>query len=63
MFFGKHCLKEVFQTLHDYNLAFGLAIHTRFDDLDLISRSQGCQKYEVKIVLFRFLFRFLSTVL
>ena len=38
-FFGKHCLREVFQTLRDYNLARGLVIHTRFDDLDLISGS------------------------
>ena len=27
--------KEVFQTLHDYNLAWGLPFHTRFDDLKL----------------------------
>ena len=45
VFFGRHCLREVFQTLHDYNLAGGLAIHTRFDGLDLISRSQVCQNY------------------
>ena len=31
-------LREVFQTLRDYNLAWGLAIHTRFDDVDLILR-------------------------
>ena len=37
--FGGHCFREVFQTLHHYNLAWGLAIHTRFDDLDLISMS------------------------
>ena len=32
--------RDVFQTLRDYNLVWGLAIHTKFDDLDLISRSQ-----------------------
>ena len=36
LFFGGHCLREVFQTLHDYNLALDLAVHTRFDDLDPI---------------------------
>ena len=56
-FFGRHCLREVFQTLHDYNLAGGLAIHTRFDGLDLISRSQVCQNYTQQTV-----FRFLSSV-
>ena len=33
--------------MHDYNLAWGLAIHTRFDDLDLISRSQVSQNYKL----------------
>ena len=35
---------EVFQTLGENNLAWGLAIHTRLDDLDLVTRSQVCQK-------------------
>ena len=39
-------VREVFQTLHDYNLALGLAVHTRFDDLDLISRSQVCENHK-----------------
>ena len=56
-FFGRHCLRGVFQTLHDYNLAQGLAMHTAFDDHDLISRSQVCQNHTQQIV-----FRFLSTV-
>ena len=56
--FGRHCLREVFQTLHDYNLAWGLEIHTRFDDLDLISRLCICQINRLQIV-----FRFLSTVM
>ena len=38
-------LREVFQILCAYNLAQGLAIHTRFDDLDHISRSQVCQNF------------------
>ena len=49
---------EVFQTLRDFNSARGLAIRNRFDDLDLISRSQVCQNHKLQI-----LFRFLSTVL
>ena len=48
---------ESFQTVRDYYLARGLAIHTRFDDLDLISRSQVCQNHKLQIG-----FRFLSTV-
>ena len=47
----------MFQTLHDYDLAWGPAIHTRFDDLDLISRSEVSQNHKKQIV-----FRFLSTV-
>ena len=31
----RHCSREDFQTLHDYNLACGLPIRTRLDDLDL----------------------------
>ena len=40
-----------------YNLARGLLIHTRFDDLDLITRSQIYYSHKLEIV-----FRFLSTV-
>ena len=47
-FFGGHCLKEVFQTLHDYYLAWGLAIHARCDDL--ISKSQVRQNLKLRIV-------------
>ena len=57
VFFCRYGLREVFQTLRDYNLAWGLAIHTRFDDLDLISRLQVDQNHKLQIV-----FRFLSTV-
>ena len=42
-------------SLHDYNLYLGLHFHSRFDDLDLISRSQVCQKCEVQIACFKFL--------
>ena len=43
--------------MRDYNLARGLAIHTRFDDPGLISRSHVCQNHKMQIV-----FEFLSTV-
>ena len=49
--FGGHCLREVFQILHDYNLHQGLAIHSRFDDLDVISKSQVYQNHKLQIVL------------
>ena len=41
----------------DYDLAQGLVVHTRFDDLDFISRSLECQNDKLQIVC-----RFLSTV-
>ena len=53
--------REVFQTLHDYNFSRGLAIHTKFDDLDLISRTQVGQNYKLRIV-FRFLFPVITGV-
>ena len=48
--FHRHCPSKLFQTLHYYNLAWGLLIHTRIDDLDLVSRSQVCQNYNLEIV-------------
>ena len=48
-------------TVVDY-IAWGLCFHWRFDDLDFISMLQVCLKYKMQIVLFRFLFRFLCTV-
>ena len=48
--FGGHCLRRVFQTLRDYDLAKDPAICTRFDDLDLISRSQVCQNHKLQLV-------------
>ena len=53
LFLG-HCLREIFQTLHDYNLAWDLQVRTWFDDLDLVSRSHMCQKHKVQIVCFSF---------
>ena len=50
--FLRTLFKGSLQTVYDSNLARGLAIHTRFDELDLISRSQKLQ----------FVFRFLSTL-
>ena len=60
--FLRHCGRKIFQTLHDYSLAWYLHFHGRFDDLDFVSRSQVYQKYKLQILLCRLLFRFLSTV-
>ena len=35
-FFMDTVPSKIFLTLHDYSLAWGLPIHTRFDDLDLV---------------------------
>ena len=51
-FFSDTMRTRAFKTLHDYNLAWDLHFHCRFDDLDFVSRSQVCQKYKVQIVLF-----------
>ena len=37
-------LTEVFQTLHDFILAWGLLIHTWLNALEPVSRSQVCQE-------------------
>ena len=39
--FHRHCLREVFQTLHHYKLAWCQLINTRFGDLDLVSKSES----------------------
>ena len=39
LFYG-HCSSKVFETLLYHNLAWGLPIHARFDDLCLVSRSE-----------------------
>ena len=36
--FSQTQLNEAFQTMHDHNPAWGLRIHTRLDDLDLVSQ-------------------------
>ena len=36
--------------MRDYNLVGGLAIYTRFDDHDLILRSEVCWNYKLQIV-------------
>ena len=46
----KKSMLAFLRTLFDYNLARGLAVHARFDDLDLISRSQVCQIHKLQIV-------------
>ena len=48
--YQRHCVSEVFQTLHYYNLALGPPIYIRFDDLDLVSRSEVFQNYKLQIV-------------
>ena len=50
--FHGHCSSQASQTLCYYNLAWGLPIHTRFDDLDLVSRSLVSQNNELQIVFF-----------
>ena len=50
-------LRDIFQTLRNHNVAQGLAVHTRFDDL--ISRPQVCQNHKLQLQI---VFRFLSTV-
>ena len=46
--FHRHCSSKVFQTLHYYNLAWGVPIHTRFEDL--VSMSQVCQSHNLQIM-------------
>ena len=48
--FRGHCSSDIFRTLHDYVLVWGLPIHTEFDDFDLVSRSQVCQNHKLQIV-------------
>ena len=56
--FWQTLFKGGLSNLRDYNLVRGLAIHTRFDDLELILRSQVCQNNKLQVV-----FRFLSNVI
>ena len=50
-------LRESFQTQPDYNFGQDLAVHARFDNLDLISWLQACQNRKLPVV-----FRLVSTV-
>ena len=52
--FHRHCSSKFFKTLHYYNLAKGLPVCNRFDDLDLVSRLQVCQNHN-KIFFFSIL--------
>ena len=51
--FADIILSEAFQTLHNYKLALGLLIHTRFHDLDLfeghlnLKEACVCQKHRL----------------
>ena len=38
-----------FQNLHYYNFAWGLPNYTRFDYLDLVSRSKVCQNHKLQL--------------
>ena len=48
--FGGHCLREVFQTLRDYNLARGLAFILGFMTLTLF---QGYRYIRILQIVFR----------
>ena len=47
--FHGSCSSKGFQTLHYYNLPWGLPIHTRFGDLNLVSRLQVCLNHKLQI--------------
>ena len=55
--YAGHHESEIFQTLHDHNLARGLHCPRRFDDHDFVSGSRVCcsQKYKLLIACFGFL--------
>ena len=46
LFFGRHCLRKVFQILHDYYLDRDIVIHTRFDYLDFFFKVTGMSESE-----------------
>ena len=45
-------LSKVCQTVHDYNLARGLPICCRFDNLELVSKSQMRQNQILQFFIF-----------
>ena len=53
-FLGHH-LNKIFQTVHNYDPAWGLHCHSRLDELDFVSKSQVCQEYKLQILCFGFL--------
>ena len=46
-FFMDTVQAKFFPTLHDYNLAWGIPIHIRFDDIDLVSWLHVCQNHKL----------------
>ena len=40
----------VFHTVHDNKLVWGLLNNSKLDNLDLVSRSQVCQKHKLQVV-------------
>ena len=54
---------SIYIYIYIWNLAQSLHFLCGFDDLDFVSRSQVCKKYQLQTVLFRCLFRFLPTVM
>ena len=55
-------LGEVFQTFYNLTLLGELPVHTRFDNLDLVSRSQVCQNHELQSVVSIFVRHSLNVV-
>ena len=57
-----HYVSKVFQTLHDFKLAWNLLIQTRVDDLYLFQGYRDVRIINCEKEFFFFFFRFLSTV-
>ena len=52
---------KVFQSLHDFRLAWGLLIHARFDELGLL-QVHRCVRNRLQVVFFRFLSSVVETL-
>ena len=52
--FSRTPLKQGLSNLYDYNIAWGLHCHSRFDDLDFVSSLQvtGVSEYQLQIACF-----------
>ena len=61
-FFTDTVQASFFQTLCCCNLAWCLPVYTRFDDLDLVSRSEMCQNHTLQIVFMILVHRSLNIV-